>query len=186
MMSPQCQATSSLMEPDSHTRAPCSPICKLLLSSMAFLQLHCLAEDWTNSELWNVCHTKLTTLYQQFLSQIATNWITLQQQWHNFMLTQVHWCLLNLPSPYLSSKFCLNLTMYFSTQGAQNLHIKQSNTEHYWSIFQYQDALHYNRLPKDTCSLTIPSRFQSSNRLWHLSNLKVFSILFVSVHCLPL
>ena len=141
-----------------------------------------------HSELWNAHYTKSITSYQQFLSQTATNWITLQQQRHNFILIQVHWCLLNLSPPYLSSKYCLNSTMYSNTQGVQNIHIKRHNAEHYWSIasfpgsfpprrifvgargeprneanwstFQYQDLPHYNSLSKDTNSLTIPA-FQS-------------------------
>ena len=68
--------------------------------------------------------------------------------------TYVHWCLLYYS---LSSRFCFNSIMYTNTQGAQNLHIKWPNAEYYWSAFKHRGALHYNGLPKESHSLTIPT-----------------------------
>ena len=113
-----------------------------------------------------MCHTKSTTLYQQFLSQIAT-----KLDHATAAMTQLHAdpSPLMLTSPYL--KFCLNLTTYFSIQGAQNLH----KAVQYWtllinlSIPRCPGLQQASQRHSFTDHPPTWSRFQSPNRLWHLS-----------------
>ena len=61
-----------------------------------------------------------TTSDQQFTPQTAAkvDYTTAKE----FMLIQVHRCLLNLSPSYLSSMFCLNSTMYSNSRAAQKIH----------------------------------------------------------------
>ena len=100
--------------------------------------------------------TSSSTLREQL------GWTTLHKRRHMFMLAQVHKCLLNQAPAYLADKFRLNSTMYSTTRGASNIHLKQPNTEHFRSTFEFQGALHYNHLPPDLKSKTTIQSFMSA------------------------
>jgi len=85
----------------------------------------------------------------------ALSWTTLKARRHNAMLSQVHRCVKGQAPFYLSSKFTLNSSFgYNGTRGASKLHLKQPQSQHYHSSFEFQGAMAYNRLPETIRSLS--------------------------------
>ena len=86
-------------------------------------------------------HTNSDSLRQ------ALSWTTLKVRRHNAMLSQVHRCVKGQAPSYLSSKFTLNSSFgYNGTRSASKLHLKQPQSQHYHTSFEFQGAMAYNRL----------------------------------------
>ena len=78
----------------------------------------------------------------------ALGWSTLKRRRHNAMLYQVHRSIHNGAPSYLGSKFIKNSALgYTVTCGFDKLHLRRPCTNLYRNSFEFQGALHYNKLP---------------------------------------
>ena len=78
----------------------------------------------------------------------SLGWKSLKTRRHNAMLRQVHQCINNQAPPYMVLKFTQNSSLgYNHTRGADSLHIRQPESRHYHSSFEFQGVKHFNTLP---------------------------------------
>ena len=115
------------------------------------------------------------------------SWTTLKARRHNAMLSQVHCCVQGRAPLYLSSKFTLNSSFgYNGTRGASKLYLKQSQSQHYHTSFEFQGAMAYNRLPETVRSLPNVQAFRQAIAhlsCWIFVNTTNISYLLYSLLC---
>lgn len=93
----------------------------------------------------------------------ALGWTTLNLRRHNSMLCLVHLCCSVQAPTFLCSKLRKNSDLaYAGTRGSTKLHLLRPKTNYYHTSFEFQGAMHYNKLPSDIRNLKCKKSFKAA------------------------
>ena len=91
-------------------------------------------------------------------------WCSLETRRQEALLCQVHRCLSKMAPTYLCSKFRLSGQITKATTRGTKLFLQRPNTSSCHSTFEFQGAIHFNKLPETVRTLKSLTAFKTASQ----------------------